>query len=293
VVEAGNKETLFVYTSDNGPRIDDAKASLGGDVGPFNRGGKWGPYEGGHRMPMVLYWPGVIAPGITSALVSHMDLFPTFLSLGKAKVSKNSPIDGVDLTPLFVVSPQRRDACALRSGLLINEGFAARIGRFKVLLRNQKKKIIYDVFDVDVNSDTSESNPIQNASLVRKLLIQAKVLSSRQRESLNRDFITPPLRIGKIPESACFCTACANRRKWNCALDANSKQWPRNIKDVNKWLTKCASGPMVYSRDNRPATPNSQKVNLSRHFTSLSCPHFASWARSIASSFLFFFVTGT
>lgn len=194
------RDVLFAYTSDNGPRIDDALAGLGGDVGPFTRGGKWGPYEGGHRVPLLLHRPGVVAPGSTVALASLMDLFPTFLKAAGAKATRR-PSDGVDLAPLFDDGPLRRREDAVRAGLLINSGFAARLGRFKVFLRTQKKTQVHDVFDVSLGGDASESSPIRNASLVRRLVARTRALAREAARSVDRDAVSPP---GRVPDSACF-----------------------------------------------------------------------------------------
>ena len=238
------RDALFAYTSDNGPRIDDALAGLGGDVGPFTRGGKWGPYEGGHRVPLLLHRPGVVSPGATVALASLMDLFPTFLRAAGVRATRR-PSDGVDLAPLFDDGPLRSREDAVRAGLLINSGFAARLGRFKVFLRTQKKTQVHDVFDVSLGGDASESNPIRNASLVRRLVARTRALAREAARSVDRDAVSPP---GRVPDSACFCTACADRRRWNCALGSNAKRWPRSRRDVRNWLATCGGATMVYDR---------------------------------------------
>ncbi len=82
--EAGVAEnTLFILTSDNGPAVADGYAdgalraeTAGGHTpnGPF-RGGKYGDYEGGTRMPFIARWPGRIKPGTVSDVpLSLVDL---------------------------------------------------------------------------------------------------------------------------------------------------------------------------------------------------------------------------
>ncbi|PIK50310.1 putative arylsulfatase-like [Apostichopus japonicus] len=51
--------TLIVFTSDNGPQLEYCEE--GGDPGIF-RGGKTNSFEGGYRVPLISYWPGVIEP---------------------------------------------------------------------------------------------------------------------------------------------------------------------------------------------------------------------------------------
>ena len=178
------------------------------------------------------------------ALASLMDLFPTFLRAAGVRTTRR-PSDGVDLAPLFDDGPLRRREDAVRAGLLINSGFAARLGRFKVFLRTQKKTQVHDVFDVSLGGDASESSPIRNASLVRRLVARTRALAREAARSVDRDAVSPP---GRVPDSACFCTACADRRRWNCALGSNAKRWPRSRRDVRAWLATCGGATMVYDR---------------------------------------------
>lgn len=70
--------TLFIYTSDHGAQW------------PF---GKWNLYDAGIRTPFIAAWPGVIKPGAkTDAMISWIDLLPTFVELAGGTAPKN--IDG-------------------------------------------------------------------------------------------------------------------------------------------------------------------------------------------------------
>ena len=44
------------------------------------RGGKQSVYEGGIRVPALMYWPGTLAPGVTEDAVAVVDVLPTLLS---------------------------------------------------------------------------------------------------------------------------------------------------------------------------------------------------------------------
>lgn len=74
------ENTLIVFSSDNGPVLndgynDDAVEKLG-EHQPTGvlRGGKYSLFEAGTRVPFFTYWKGTIDPGVSSALVSQMDL---------------------------------------------------------------------------------------------------------------------------------------------------------------------------------------------------------------------------
>jgi len=73
-----DKNTIVVYTTDNGPWLDAAP-----DAGytPF-RGAKGTPFEGGFRVPAFIWAPGRLAPGqVEHAMFSHQDIWPTTAGL--------------------------------------------------------------------------------------------------------------------------------------------------------------------------------------------------------------------
>lgn len=81
--ELGN--TLIVFTSDNGGMLNlggqtawEKGHRMNGELLGF----KFGVWEGGHRVPMIVSWPGRIPAGSTSdALISQIDLFATFAAI--------------------------------------------------------------------------------------------------------------------------------------------------------------------------------------------------------------------
>ena len=109
-------DTLVLFTSDNGPVVDDgyrdqAVKRLGDHqpAGPW-RGGKYSAYEGGTRVPWIVRWPARIKPGESSALVCQVDLPATFATLAGAILSEEAAPDSENLLPaLLGESPQGRD----------------------------------------------------------------------------------------------------------------------------------------------------------------------------------------
>ena len=75
------ENTLVIFTSDNGPVIndgyyDDADVKLADhDPRAGTRGGKYSLYDGGTHIPLITYWKGHIQPGISEAMVSQLDFF--------------------------------------------------------------------------------------------------------------------------------------------------------------------------------------------------------------------------
>jgi arylsulfatase A-like enzyme len=88
------ERTLVVFFSDNGPTGP-------GSSGPL-RGGKASLWEGGHRVPAVAWWPGVIDERrVTDETAIGMDLIPTALSAAGVEAPERWELDGVDLIPLL------------------------------------------------------------------------------------------------------------------------------------------------------------------------------------------------
>ncbi|HWC00247.1 MAG TPA: sulfatase [Bryobacteraceae bacterium] len=87
------RNTLVMFSSDNGPWFQGSPGKL--------RGRKGTTYEGGIREPFLARWPGKIPKGrVSDALGSLMDVFPTVARLTGAKLPAK-PLDGIDLWPVL------------------------------------------------------------------------------------------------------------------------------------------------------------------------------------------------
>jgi arylsulfatase A-like enzyme len=113
------ENTLIVFTSDNGPVLndgyyDDAVEKLGKHkpTGPL-RGGKYSLFEAGTRVPFVTYWKGNIEPKVSHALVCQMDLLASFAKLIGIEVNTTDSQDMMDV--LMGKGEQGRDALVLEA----------------------------------------------------------------------------------------------------------------------------------------------------------------------------------
>lgn len=99
------ENTLIVYSSDNGPVLndgyyDDAVEKVGEHkpAGPL-RGGKYSLFEAGTRVPFMTYWKGEIQPAVSDAMVSQIDLFS---SLADLVDSQETAPDSQNLLDVFL-----------------------------------------------------------------------------------------------------------------------------------------------------------------------------------------------
>ena len=92
-----DRNTLIIFTSDNGPAI--------GSAGPL-RGRKGSTFEGGMREPAIAWWPGRIPAGtVRGELLTSLDVLPTFAKLAGAKLPADRIIDGKDIWPVLSAEP--------------------------------------------------------------------------------------------------------------------------------------------------------------------------------------------
>ena len=98
------RQTIVIFTSDNGPESyahERVRARGHRSAGPW-RGLKRDVYEGGHRVPFLVRWPGVVKAGaVSDALVSQIDLFATLAAAAGAALPPGSAPDSYDLLPVW------------------------------------------------------------------------------------------------------------------------------------------------------------------------------------------------
>ena len=119
------KNTIIIFTSDNGPVLDDgyqddAVTKLNGHTpaGPL-RGGKYSALEGGTRMPFILTWPQRVKPGTSNALISQMDFIRSFANLLGKKIELTDAKDSENqLQALLGKDKKGRSELILQGGAL-------------------------------------------------------------------------------------------------------------------------------------------------------------------------------
>jgi arylsulfatase A-like enzyme len=134
--------TLVILSSDNGPVVEDgyrdgAVENLNGHrpAGPL-RGGKYTIFEGGTRVPFIVRWPQRVRPGVSDALVSHIDFLASFAALTGQKLTAGEGPDSRNVLPaLLGASPTGRDQFVEHANVL-----ALRDGPWKYIEPSHAKR---------------------------------------------------------------------------------------------------------------------------------------------------------
>lgn len=123
------QHTLVLFSSDNGPWL--SYGDHAGSAGPL-REGKGTTFEGGVRVPAILWWPGRIPAGTRCREPAMtIDLLPTLAGLAGASLP-SQPIDGKDIWPLAAGLPGARSPQEAYYFYWGNELQAVRMGNWKL-----------------------------------------------------------------------------------------------------------------------------------------------------------------
>ncbi len=131
------ENTLVIFTSDNGcSKAADIKglARKGHLVSAHLRGSKADIWDGGHRIPFIVRWPGKVKPGTTSdQLICLTDLFATAAEIVGEHFPATSCEDSVSFLPALSGTPIQ----STRAGVIhhsFSGHFAYRTGKWKLIL---------------------------------------------------------------------------------------------------------------------------------------------------------------
>ena len=187
--EAGiEKNTLVVFTSDNGPWT--MFGPHGGTAGVL-RGEKGTSWEGGFRVPGIFNWPDTIKPSEVDGMAANLDLFATFAALtGGDEPKDKSGYISTDLSGTLL----RREPSPRTQWLFTGGGADAfRSGRYKIHLATKthssdpdtRKRVPPVKHDppllFDLEADVSEQTDLaeSNSGDVARLLAEMKAFGGR------------------------------------------------------------------------------------------------------------------
>ena len=181
--EAGLAErTIFIFTSDNGGlHVLEGARSPSTHNAPF-RAGKGFLHEGGLRIPLIVRWPGKVAPGMTSEVPLVLtDLMPTLMEAAGLDPAKTTgPLDGVSLGKLLATGAAPARALFWHFPNYTNQG-----GRPAGAMREGDWKLIedYETGGVELFNlvgDAGEKRDVSKVETARAEAMKAKLAAWRK-----------------------------------------------------------------------------------------------------------------
>jgi arylsulfatase len=181
VAELGlDEDTIFIFTSDNGPTHGTHEGLAGTDSLFFNsngglRDGKGSLYEGGIRVPCVVRWKGHIAAGTVSERITGFeDWMPTLADFaGNGTVPKG--IDGISFAPTLLGRTQLERPFLYREFPAYRGQQSIRVGDWKAVRQNLiprgKEKPVIKTELYNLKNDYAEMHDVstQHPKIVTKL----------------------------------------------------------------------------------------------------------------------------
>ncbi|RFM29050.1 sulfatase-like hydrolase/transferase [Deminuibacter soli] len=177
VVEAKGfaDNTILVFSSDNGPWIDfPARMAADSVTKPWHvgstgifRGKKGETYEGGHRVPFIVYWKNHVPAGkVISESFTSMDVLPTLAQWTKAPLPKGRTLDGESVSDLLT----GKKAAKVHAPIYyVNYGLpeAVRVGDWKLRITSDTAKHtqLVELFnlkqDIRERTNLAAENPVK------------------------------------------------------------------------------------------------------------------------------------
>ncbi len=162
------ENTLVIFSSDNGPVLDDGYADgsverLGDHrpAGPL-RGGKYSAFEAGARVPLIAWWPGRIKPGVSDALLSQVDLFASLAALAGARLPDTVGIDSENQLPAWLGEESAGRRLLFKESVA---GFALREGSLKYIAPMRDPKSAGFVADKGIESGALDQPQLFDLSM--------------------------------------------------------------------------------------------------------------------------------
>lgn len=184
------ENTVFIFTSDNGGLLRRETLASGHQPSDIYRSGKNSCYEGGHRVPLIVHWPGKVKPGqLSSEPVLGLDILSTLAAITGVVVPENQAMDSYNLLPLLR-KPKKwegRERILLQSGtgkelIIIEDGW-------KLILqvdredRTDTKRRPIALFNLYENPGEKEEGNLVNDPAQKERVEQMFALYNETRDS--------------------------------------------------------------------------------------------------------------
>lgn len=181
-----SENTYVIYTSDNGPWLQ--FKNHGGSAGPL-RAGKGTTFEGGQRVPCVVWGPGRVPAGTTcDALVGTIDMLPTIAKLTHTELPKDRKIDGMDVSGLLLGTQEKSPRNEYLHYTSRGQIEGIRQGKWKLLVKKKQpprnrpnaKVPAPEILLFDLSEDIGEQNNLadKHAELVESMRARMESLDA-------------------------------------------------------------------------------------------------------------------
>jgi arylsulfatase len=182
------KDTLFVFTSDNGPLSGDLQGAGGSDAKFFDsavgrRGGKTSLYEAGLRVPCIVRWKGTVpAARVEERVTGFEDWLPTLLELIGSTDRIPYGTDGVSFAPTLRGQRQAERDFLYREYPAKRGQQSVRVGQWKAIRPQLKKNQETELYDLAKDPTEQTNVASQNPEILAKLeaIMQAQHLKDER-----------------------------------------------------------------------------------------------------------------
>jgi arylsulfatase A-like enzyme len=188
------ENTLIIFTSDNGPILDDGYVDYARELvgnhkpGGIYRGSKYSVYEAGTRMPTIVHWPKKVKPGTSSALLTQVDLYKSLACLVGQDVEKGAAPDSQDFLKSWLGKSNKGREFLLEEAYT----YGLRMGKWKYIKPKNKpvpnwivQKYVdpgfreeVQLFNLDEDPSEQRNIAIDNADIVAKMQNKLKEILS-------------------------------------------------------------------------------------------------------------------
>ena len=194
------KNTIVVFTSDNGPWLSYGEHA--GSTGIY-REGKGTTWEGGQRVPCIIWYPNEIKSNIKiSTPLMGIDWLPTFANVTKANLSENK-IDGKNIWDVLTSKTKKDPHEALFFYYHRNSLHAVRYGDYKMYFphryrtlngrvgRDDGVPIKYEYLDLKQNELYNlKTDPSESTNIIEDfpdIVKQIQHLANKKRQEIGDD----------------------------------------------------------------------------------------------------------
>ncbi len=181
------ENTIVIFTSDNGGmaasnqycEITKPRQALDRRFSTSNlplRGAKGWNYEGGIRVPLIVYWPGRTKANQTSkALVTGTDYYPTLLEMLDLPALPNQHVDGQSFVPALMGEAYRRGPIFWHFPHYSNHGYqspngAIREGNYKLIEYFENHSV--QLFNLNQDLGEQRDLSLEQPAVAKRLLVR-------------------------------------------------------------------------------------------------------------------------